>query len=139
VTRLLAAALAVLTVAFPLAWAPAWTYPAAAAGFAAALVRWRLGPPLAAIITATFSAAGPVPLAAEGLLILAYLLSADAPPALPGWLRQQVPLLIAALIATAAPLAAFAFRPAPSAWLTLSGIAAAVVAYLIALPPLRKR
>ncbi len=138
-TRLLSAALALLTVTLPLAWAPAWTYPLAAAGAVAGLLRWRLAPPLAAIITATFSDAGPVVLAAEGLLILGYVLSADAPPALPGWLRHQIPLLVAALVATAAALAAFAVHRAASAWITLAGIAAAVAAYLAALPSLRER
>jgi hypothetical protein len=145
--RLPAGVLALLTVAFPLPWAPAWTYPLAAAGvlaaLAAAVLRWRPGPALAvaaAIISSAFSGAGPLILAAEGLFILAYLLLADAPPALPGpgqWLRRQLPLAVAGLVAAAAALAAFAIRPSASRWLTLAGIAAAVAAYLIALPSLR--
>jgi hypothetical protein len=94
----------------------------------------------AAIITSAFSDAGT--LAAEGLFILAYLLLIDAPPVRTErdqGLRCQLPLLVAVLIATGAALAAFAVRSAASPWLTLAGIGAAVAAYLIALPSLRKR
>jgi hypothetical protein len=141
-TRLPGVALALLTVAVPLPWAPAWTYPLAAAGAAAALLRWREPPVLAVIITSAFSDAGPPVLAAEGLLILAYLLLADAPPALAHparWLRHQLPLLAAGLVAAAAAAAALAVHQASSLWITLAGIAAAVAAYLLALPSLRKR
>jgi hypothetical protein len=148
-TRLPAVLVALLAVALPLPWAPAWTYLLAAAGvlaaLAAAVFRWRPGPALAmaaAIISAAFSGAGPLPLAAEGLFILAYLLLADAPPALAvsaQWLRHQLPLAVAGLIAAGASLAAFAVRPSASPWLVLAGIAAAVAAYLIALPSLRNR
>jgi hypothetical protein len=148
-TRAPVLVLALLTVAFPLPWAPAWTYLLAAAGvlaaLAAAVLRWRPGPALAAgaaIISAAFSDAGPLPLAAEGLFILAYLLLADAPPALTApaqWLRRQLPLVVAGLIAVGASLTAFAVRPSASPWLVLAGISAAVAAYLLALPSLRKR
>jgi len=136
-------ALGLATLAWPLAWAPAWTYAVAGLGavavLAAALLAWRRGPALAvaaAIISSAVSAAGTAVLAAEGLFILAYLLTADAPPGLarPGrWLRGQLPLLVAGLIAAGAVLAAFAVHQADSAWLTVAGLAAAVAAYLIAL------
>ena len=80
--------LGLLTVAWPAAWAPPWTYPVAGLGALAALaaagLRWRRGPLLAvaaAVVTCAFSTAGAAVLAAEGLFILAYLLAADAPPA----------------------------------------------------------
>ena len=139
-----AAALGLLTVAWPLPWAPPWTYLVASLGaiaaLAAAFLRWRRGPTLAvaaAIVSCAFSRAGVAVLAAEGLFILAYLLTADAPPALTQparWLRRQAVLLVAGLIATGAVLAAYALHSAASAWLTVAGLAAAVAAYLIALP-----
>jgi hypothetical protein len=139
-----AAAVGLLTVAWPLAWAPGWAYAVAGAGAAAvlagALARWPPGPGLgvaAAIVACAFSRAGTLVLAAEGLFILGYLLAADAPAGLarPGpWLRRQLRLCAAGLIAASAVLAAFALRPAPSAWLTAVGLAAAAGAYLIALP-----
>ena len=138
------AVLGLLTVAWPLAWAPTGTYLVAGLGalavLAAAVLRWRPGPALAvaaAVISCAFSAAGAAVLAAEGLFILAYLLAADAPPGLarPGpWLRRQTPLLVAGLIAGGAVLAMDAVHLAASAWITLAGLAAAVAAYLIALP-----
>jgi hypothetical protein len=74
------------------------------------------------------------------MFILGYLLAADAPPSLVGpgrWLRRQAVLLMAGLIATGTVLAAYAIRPAGSAWLTLAGLAASVAAYLTALLSLR--
>ena len=72
--------LGLLTVAWPLGWAPAWTYALASLGAVAALaavfLRWRRGPVLAvaaAIISSAVSHAGIPVLAAEGLFILAYL------------------------------------------------------------------
>jgi hypothetical protein len=140
----LAIALGLLTAGWPLAWAPAWTVAlagvAAAGVVAAAVLRWRPGPSLAvaaAIVSCALSAAGVAALAAEGLFILGYLLAVDAPAGLvaPGrWLRRQAPLLVAGLIAAGAALAAYAVRPPASAWLALAGLAAAVAAYLIALP-----
>ena len=41
---------------------------------------------------------------------------------------------MAGLIASGAVLAAYAVHPSASAWLTVAGLAAAVAAYLIALP-----
>jgi hypothetical protein len=151
VTRALvsaAAALGLLTVAWPLPWAPPWTYLAglgAIAALAAAFLRWRRGPALAvaaAILSSAFSRAGVAVLAAEGLFILAYLIAADAPPALTQpvrWLRRQAVLVVAGLIATGAVLAAYAVHQSASAWLTVAGLVAAVAAYLIALPSLRRK
>ena len=140
-------ALGLLTVAWPVAWAPSWTYPLAGLGGLAVLAaaRWRRGPALAvtaAIISCAASAAGIAVLAAEGLFILGYLLVAGLPAGLPRpgrWLRGQLPLLVAGLIAAGAVLAAFAVQQAGTAWLTVAGLAAAVAAYLIALPVLRRR
>nr|MDQ2812520.1 hypothetical protein [Actinomycetota bacterium] len=54
------------------------------------------------------------------------------------WLRSQLPMLVAGLLAGGAVLAAFAVHQASSAWLTLAGLAAAVAAYLLALPSRRR-
>ena len=144
------AVLGLLTVAWPAVWAPPWTYPVAGLGALAALAAaglrwppWRRGPVLAvaaAVVTCAFSTAGAAVLAAEGLFILAYLLAADAPPGLARpvpWLRRQAPLLLAGLIAAGAVLAMDAVHLAASAWITVAGLAAAVAAYLIALPARR--
>jgi hypothetical protein len=136
----LAVVLGLLTVAWPLAWAPAWTYPVAGLGAAAALTapRWRRGPVLAVaagVVSCAVSTAGAAVLTAEGLFILCYLLAADAPPGRPAqWLRRQAVLLVAGLIAAGAVLAMDAVHLAASAWITVAGLAAAVAAYLVALP-----
>ena len=147
--RGLVAALGLLTVAWPLGWAPAWTYAVASLGAVAVLatvfVGWRPGPGLAvtaAIISAASADAPIAVLAAEGLFILGYLLLSEAPAGLPRpgrWLRGQLPLLVAGLIAGGAVLATFAVHQASSAWLTLAGLAAVVAAYLLALPSRRRR
>jgi hypothetical protein len=142
-----AAALGLVTVALPLAWAPGWAYAvasAAAAGvLAAAFAGWRRGPVLAvaaAVVACAFSRAGTAVLAAEGLFIVAYLIVADAPAGLspkarPGsWLRQQVPGGVAGLVGSGAVLTALALHRVSPAWLAAAGLAAAAVAYLIALP-----
>ena len=137
---LFTAALGLLTVAWPMAWAPTWTYPVAGLGAAAALTapRWRRGPVLAVaagIVTCAVSTAGAPVLTAEGLFILCYLLAADAPPGRPAqWLRRQAVLPVAGLIAAGAVLAMDAVHLAASAWITVAGLAAAVAAYLVALP-----
>src|SRR5207248_2527493 len=82
------AGLALLTVAWPLAWAPAWTYPVAGLGAVAALTapRWRRGPVLAVgagVVSCAVSTAGAAVLTIEGLFILCYLVAADAPPGRP--------------------------------------------------------
>jgi hypothetical protein len=149
-------ALGLLTVAWPLAWASAGAYAVAVAGalvvLGAAAADWRGGPALAvaaAIAVCAFSRAGTAVLAAEGLFILCYLIAADAPrglnPSAPGagpgssapwgrWLRHQVRLGVAGLIGSGAVLAALALHQTSTAWLTVAGLAAAVAAYLIALP-----
>jgi hypothetical protein len=150
VFAIMEAAVGVLAVAWPLAWAPGWAYPVAGAGVAAvlagALARWRPGPALAvaaAVAACAFSRAGTLALAAEGLFILCYLLAADAPAGLdprarPGsWLRQQAPGVVAGLIASGAVVAALAVHQESSAALTAAGLAAAVGAYLLALPSRR--
>ncbi|MGH3192358.1 MAG: hypothetical protein ACRDPY_19705 [Streptosporangiaceae bacterium] len=143
---LLGLAIGLLTVAWPLAWAPAWVYAVAVAGvaavLAAAFLRWRPAPALAvtaAIATAAFSRAGTAALAAEGLFILGYLLLADAPQVHPArWLKSKLRLCVAGVIASGAVLAALALHPASSPWLAVAGLAAAVAAYLTALPSPRR-
>jgi hypothetical protein len=149
-------ALGLLTMAWPLAWAPAGAYAVAVAGalavLGAAVTSWRSGPALAAaaaIVVSALSRAGTGVLAAEGLFILCYLIAADAPRGLnqsasgagPGasaswerWLGSQVRLGVAGLIGSGAVLAALALHQASAAWLTVAGLVAAVAAYLIALP-----
>jgi len=143
-------ALGLLTVGWPLGWAPGWAYAVAVGGAAAVLAgafaRWPRGPVLAvaaAVAACAFGRAGTAVLAAEGLLILAYLLAADAPDGLtrPGsWLRHQAFAGVAGLIASGAVLAALALHQVSSAALTAAGLAAAIGAYLVALPwPRRSR
>ncbi len=149
-------ALGLLTVAWPLAWAPAGAYAVAVAGalavLGAAVTGWRSGPALAAaaaIVVSALSRAGTAVLAAEGLFILCYLIAADAPRGLnhgasgagPGssaswerWLGSQVRLGVAGLIGSGAVLAALALHQASAAWLAVAGLVAAAAAYLIALP-----
>jgi hypothetical protein len=149
-------ALGLLTVAWPLAWAPAGAYAVAVAGalvvLGAAATNWRSGPALAAaaaIVVSALSRAGTGVLAAEGLFILGYLIAADAPQGLDqsasgagsgspaswgSWLRSQARVGLAGLIGSGAVLAALALHQANAAWLTVIGLVAAVAAYLIALP-----
>ena len=134
--------LGLLTVAWPLAWAPAWTYLLGGLGalavLVAAVLRWPRGPVLAVaagVVSCAVSTAGAAVLTAEGLFILCNLLAADAPPGRPvQWLRRQAVLLVAALIAVGAVLAMDTVHLAASAWITVAGLAAAVTAYLVALP-----
>ncbi len=138
-------ALGLLTVSWPLAWAPPWTYALAAAGGLAVLAaaRWGRGTVLAvttAIISCAAGTAGVAVLAAEGLFVLGYLLGTGLPAGLPRpgrWLRGQLPLLVAGLIATGAVLAAFGVQVS-TAWLTVASLAAAVAAYLVARPGWRR-
>ena len=142
-----AGALGLLMLAWPLAWAPGWAYAVAGAGaagvLAGAFARWRRGPVLAvaaAVTACAFSRAGTLVLAVEGLLVLFYLLAADAPAGLirpASWLHQQVFAAAAGLIASGAVLAALVLHQGSSAWLSAAGLAAAAVAYLIALPRAR--
>lgn len=81
--------------------------------------------------------AGIAALTPEGLFILCYLLTAGASPGLtqPGrWLRHQVRLGVAGVIASGVVLAALALHRANSAWLTVAGLAAAAAACRIAPP-----
>ena len=92
-------------------------------------------------MSCAFSGAGVITLAAEGLFILGDLLAADALAAVarPGeWLRHPIPLFVAGLIATGSVPATYAVRPPAEAWLAVAGLAAAVAACLIALPPRRR-
>jgi hypothetical protein len=139
-----AMAFGLATVALPLAWAPSWAYAVAVLGavavLTAALAGWRQGPALAAAVAiacCAFTHAGTLVLAAEGLLVLAYLLAAHAPAGLtrPGaWLRHEAFGVVAGVIASGAVLAALALHQVSSAWLTAAGLTAAVGAYLLALP-----
>jgi hypothetical protein len=78
-------------------------------------------------------------LAADGLLILGYLLLLDIPrpipaQAIPRWVRRQRPLALAGLATSGAVMAGLALPVAGWWWLVLPGIAAAVAATAIALP-----
>ena len=78
-------------------------------------------------------------LAAEGLLLLAYLLLLDAPPGMAGptaarWLRQQGPAVAAGITASAV-VGLVLLVPVPeSAWLVVAGVAAAVAAVAVSVP-----
>jgi hypothetical protein len=101
--------------------------PAATLAAAAAIAQCVIAQPATALI------------AADGLLITGFMLLADAPrhaapPAARRWLRAQVPGIIAAVLVTGTVLAAITLPAASSAWIALAGIAAAVAAYLIAIP-----
>jgi len=82
-------------------------------------------------------------LAAEGLLLLAYLLLLDAPldmagPTAARWLRGQAPAAAAGVTATAV-VGLVLLVPVPvSAWLVVAGVAAAVAAVAVAVPRLRR-
>lgn len=113
-----------------------------AANLASPLTGWR-GPATLAAVTAVAAAAlgkpGTATLAVEGLLILGYLLLADAPDAMPRriavrWLRLQVPAAAWAVLATAAILLMLVVPVPVSAWLVVAGAGAAVAATLLALP-----
>jgi hypothetical protein len=134
-------ALGLVVEGFPAALAPPWTSAVASIGAVAvaavvaaaaaavrperrhAAVSVAIG---AAIVTCAFSHAGIPALAAEGLLILAYVLAGDAVfPA-----RQ----LTAGVAATVLVAVALIVHPAASAWLTGIGLIAAVAAFTAALP-----
>jgi hypothetical protein len=113
-----------------------------AASLVSPLARWPGFATLAAVAAVAGSALGrpgTAALAAEGLLILGYLLLTDAPPAMPGriaarWLRLQVPAAIWAVLASAAVLVVLGVPVPVSAWLVVAGAGAAVAATVIALP-----
>jgi hypothetical protein len=113
-----------------------------AASLAGPLARWRGPATLAAVVAVAGSALGrpgTAGLAAEGLLVLGYLLLTDAPAAMPArvavrWLRLQLPALAWAALASAAVLLVLGIRVPVSAGLVVAGAAAAVGAAVIALP-----
>ncbi len=103
------------------------------------------GSPLAVALVAAGTAAafgchlGDAGLAAVGIVILGLLLAVGAPPGLSGrlaarWAARQVPALTAGAVTTGVALAALTFRPPAVVWAVLAGAAAAVAAYLIAVP-----
>jgi hypothetical protein len=113
------------------------------------LRRWR-GTGTLAALTAVAACALARPavgvLAAEGLLILGYLLMLDGPrgaplsaTALARWLRQQAVVACWAVATSAAVLVTLAVRVPASAGLVVAGTAAAVAAAVIALPRRRQR
>jgi hypothetical protein len=113
-----------------------------AASLASPLARWRGIATLAAVAAVAGSALGhpgTASLAAEGLLILGYLLLTDAPAAMPGrvalrWLRLQAPAAAWAVLASVAVLLGLSVQVRVSAWLVVIGAGAAVAATVIALP-----
>lgn len=123
--------LGVIVAGLPPVFAPAWTIAVASIGAVAVLLAGRrpaagsvaVG---AAIVTCAFSHAGIPALAAEGLLILAYLLAGDS-----RFPRRQ---LIAGVAATLVVAAALVVHPGASPWLTGTGLLAAVAAFALAVP-----
>ena len=113
-----------------------------AASLASPLARWRGTATLAAVAAIIGSALGNPGtglLAAEGLLILGYLLLTDAPAAMPGrvaarWLRLRAPAAAWAAPASAAVVLGLGVQVRVSAWLVVAGAMAAVAATVIALP-----
>jgi hypothetical protein len=113
-----------------------------AASLARPLARWHGLATLAAVAGvagSAFGRPGTAALAAEGLLVLGYLLLTDAPAAMPArvavrWLRLQLPAVAWAALASAAVLLVLGIRVPVSAGLVVAGAAAAVAATVIALP-----
>lgn len=144
--QLAAAVSGLVLVGAPALASPGWVYPVAVAGGIAAVVaaarRWA-GVGTLTVVSAVAECAGSrldvTALAGEGLLLLAFLLLLDAPagmagPAASRWLRLQVPAALAGLTGATLVLVSLALTPAASTWLVVTGLAAAVTAYLIALP-----
>jgi len=78
-------------------------------------------------------------MAAAGMVILGLLLVITAPRGLSGkaaarWARRQVPALIAGAVTAGVVFAALAFRSPAVVWSVLAAAAAAVAAYLVAVP-----
>lgn len=130
--------LGLLAVGLPPDFGPAWTIAVASFG-ALAVVAAAAGPSSrqhaavsvavgAAIVTCAFSHAGIPALAAEGVLILAYVLAGEFP-------RRQ---LIAGVVATLVVAGALTVHPGASAWLTGAGLVAAVAAFAVAVPSRRR-
>jgi hypothetical protein len=146
-TSLAAAAAGAVMLAVPVIAVPA-AWPVAVAGAAALLVavpgRWPAAGRLAALAAVVTSgigiAAGTVPLplaAAEGTLVLAYLLVLDAAGSgLTGgrlrWARGHLPVLAAGFAAAVMTAVAAAAAVPASPWLVLAGAVAAGAALLVA-------
>jgi hypothetical protein len=134
--------LAVPVIAVPAAW------PLAIAGAAALLAalpgRWPVAGTLAGLAAVAMGGIGitagtvPLPLAAaEGTLVLGYLLALDAAESgLTGgrlrWARGRLPVLAAGLAAALITAVAAAATVPASPWLVLAGAAAAGAALLVA-------
>jgi hypothetical protein len=94
----------------------------------------------AAIAECAVSRLNAAALAGEGLLLLGYLLLLDAPTgvrwtAAARWLRSRVRTVAAGVVATGLVLAGLAATPSSVApWVLLAGLAAAMAAYLAAIP-----
>ena len=94
---------------------------------------------VAVIIECAVSRLDTAAMAAEGLLLLGFLLLLGRPAGLAGgttraWLRLRLPAVLAGVAATGIVLAALAAVPGSSPWLALGGLAAAAAAYLVAAP-----
>lgn len=130
--------LGLLVVGVPPAFAPVWTIAVAGLGVLAvvAAAAWPERPAAvsvavgAAIVTCAFSHAGLPVLAAEGVLILAYVLVSSA-------VFTMRPL-IAGVVATLVVAGALSVHPGASAWLAGAGLVAAVAAFAIAVPMSRR-
>jgi hypothetical protein len=156
-----------LLVTVPLPAEPVWAYLIGAAGLAAAFAapvtalirRWVTarrpalgnwfrpaqwaGPgtltATAAIAECAVSRLNAAALAAEGLLLLGYLLLLDAPSgarwtATARWLRSRIRAALAGVMATGLVLAGLAAAPSVASWILLAGLGAAMAAYLVAVP-----
>jgi hypothetical protein len=112
------------------------------ANLASPLTRWPGMATLAAVAAVAAAAIGEpgtATLAAEGLLILGYLLLTDAPDAMRlrvavRWLLLQAPAIAWAVLATATILVMLVVPVPVSAWLVVAGAGAAVAATVLALP-----
>ena len=113
-----------------------------AASLAGPAARWRAVATLAAaaaVIESALGHPGRAVLAAEGLLILGYLLLVDAPHAMTAavtvrWLRLQLPAAVWGAVTAATVLVVLAIPVPASAWLLIAGAAGAVAATALALP-----
>lgn len=94
-----------------------------------------------AIVLCAVSRLNPNALAGEGLLLLVYLLLLDLPAgaAVRPWLRSRMAAVLTGLAAMGLVLAALDTNPTDSLGIVLGGLAATVVAYLIAAPRRRFR
>ncbi|HEY2575026.1 MAG TPA: hypothetical protein VGI74_01840 [Streptosporangiaceae bacterium] len=93
----------------------------------------------AAIAECAVSRLNAAALAAEGLLLLGYLLLLDTPTgvrwsATARWLRSRIRAVLAGVTATGLVLAGLAAAPSVAPWILLAGLAAAITAYLVAIP-----